>query len=121
MTLEDRILELEDRVAQLEAELGLSQSSTRIEAVRRLGLKPTTAKVVLAIYDAGGKVVTHQFLEEEILDSAHVYSEGITKVHVCLARKVLGKQAIRTSQGYGFYMLEDGRAVIERALQGMAA
>lgn len=62
-----RCEELEERVAWLESELGLQRNETRVAKVATaLRVNPQAARLVLALYDAKGRVVTKHQLWEAI-------------------------------------------------------
>lgn len=114
-----RCADLEERVAWLERELGMVRDIERHHRFRRAArLIPSTAEVVLRLYDAAGGVVTNaQILE--MLPSGRLEKDvltNLTKVHMCRARRALGRDVVETQWGVGYRMTPQGRARVRAIL-----
>lgn len=116
-----RCEELEERVAWLESELGIQVDITAIERLRRYFLaqarqqgrsRAGAARFVMALYGLKGRAATRlQLLDATARDEA---DEGrapkIIDVWVCIARRVLGHEAIETVWGSGYRLTAEGQA-----------
>jgi DNA-binding response OmpR family regulator len=117
----ERIADLEYQVAYLRERLeGRFDASAQV--CERLGLTPQLARLLLLLYHAGGRLVTHQWLEHE-LPNGKPFSERETpdamKVLVSLLRKRIGWDSIETKWGYGYRLTAQGMELAERAVQGI--
>jgi len=109
---------LRDEVAELRKALGLSGRLTDQRAIERaFGLSRQRARLLLALYDAGGKVVPRATLDSVVL-GAGAYEDGSDnlKVIVCFVRRVLGADIIDTAEG-GYALSRAGRALVASALK----
>jgi DNA-binding response OmpR family regulator len=114
-----RCAELEERIAYLESELGLQRDADQVgrihDLMRRAGMPGSTggraqaAEMVMALYRAGGRpVTTWQLLDAVPSPSRADRGPNIVKVWVVVARKALGRDAIRTVWGKGYAITEAG-------------
>lgn len=116
--LEERVAGLEDEVAYLRSEMGLSVSATRVGLVRAaLKLRPGCCKMLLAMFDAKGRVLNRFQLAE-----AHAHPNGgdtlrAVNVHMCLIRKRLGQESIEGVWGVGYRLTDAGRDKLARILE----
>lgn len=116
--------EMAERVAFLEAELGLRITAGEIEAVRvGFGLRPGAVHLVLALYAAKGAVVSVPQLEDAVPPKDHARERvaKIIDVYVCGVRKVAGKDFIRTAWAQGYYLPPESMAKVEGVLATHAA
>src|SRR5690348_2692281 len=104
---------LRDEVAELRRALGLSGRLSDQRAIQRaFNLTPGQARLVQALYDAGGKVVPRSTLDTVVL-TPRGYEDGAdsVKVHVSRARAVLRAEFIETADG-GYALSQTGRALV---------
>lgn len=116
-----RCRELEDRIADLEVELGMRQDVREVDRLAKaLRLKATAVHLLLCLRDAKGRVVPAWALEQALpkKDRAKEREYDNAKVHVCHIRKALGADAIETSWGRGYRLTPQGE---ERVKQIVAA
>lgn len=113
----ERCEELEEEVAYLKSELGIREAGERIHLLRAaLGVRPAVASFLLRLYDARGKLVTHQQLVDALpavwcdREDRH---EPITRVYCAYARKALGRDGIETVWREGYRLSATARDRIE--------
>lgn len=114
--------ELRERVAWLESELGIQREADTVrrirEALKDTQSRPQVAQLLAALYAANGRPMSrYQILEA--LPTKHDNDERgsqLISVLVCHARKALGKAAINTVWGHGFYLTPLGMAKVREAL-----
>ena len=121
----DRCEELEERVKWLEGELGLQHSARESSVVgETFGLTPMETWFVLAIYKARGRPVDRNWLLDSRPYSKAFRSEypsiNMLRVYITKVRKGVGKDAIGTQWGVGYYMTPEGIAKIDAALKEKA-
>lgn len=113
---------LEEEIAYLRSELGIQVSLTDQASLRReYGMPRGDAALALRLYNAHGRVVSAESLEESI-PSRHggPVSDRCVKivdVYICRIRKALGFEAIATACGLGYQMTPAGQEKIRRALE----
>lgn len=116
--------ELRERVAWLEAELGLRGEAEALDALNMaFGLARGVAQIVMRLYRAKGHLVTKAMLEEAI-DHKFASDEPCRKfveVYIGRARRALGFAAIRTAPGLGYAMQPEGLGRIDAILSAYAA
>jgi len=130
----DRCSELEEKIAWLEGELGLQMRQTDLAKVQRYlhvaagisalggGKATSVAEVVLALYQARGRVVSKLQLMEAAPPDSALYDERnpkIVDVWIWRARNGLGSGAIGTSWGRGYYLTPEGLAKVSRILSDL--
>ena len=106
-----------DEIAELRSALGLSGRLTEQRAIERtFGLTRQQARLLQALYDAGGKVVPRLTLDSLVL-KPEIYEDGsdALKVIVCRVRAKLGHEIIDTAEG-GYAITQAGRAMVSSAL-----
>lgn len=102
-------------VQELRAALGLSGRLTEQRAIeRRFKLTRAQAKIVQALYDAGGRVVPRATLDAVALRDAAEGGDSL-KTHICRIRALIGADVIDTAEG-GYAMTPVGRALVYSAL-----
>jgi DNA-binding response OmpR family regulator len=125
-----RCMELEERVAYLEGELGLRLQADQVARLREVLLGATMgvtrgraqpAEAVLALYRAKGRPVTKWQLMDAVPPASGVANDDerdpkIVNVWVCVARKGLGADAISTVWGRGYQMTVAGMARVTEIL-----
>lgn len=120
MTAAERIAELEEEVAYLRGELGLMKTADDVAKLRRaFRLTPQEAHLVLALYGAHGRPLSHYQLLERIpsIWRGEHCSDNLTRVYVSKARKKLGiADYIATLWGHGFCLTPAGMDLIKAAL-----
>ncbi len=121
--LEDRIADLEERVAYYESEIGIIRRSTRVSYLReRTGVPQGQLLIVLALYDARGKVLSRfQILERAgpMLERNEDRSPKIVDAQLCLANHRYFGPVFRSQRGLGYSMTSEGIAKIDALLQGL--
>lgn len=125
-----RCEELEERVAWLESELGL-QRDADVEA-RMLAAFPHQAGVpyhpsrrgalraLLALYQAKGRPVTHLQILEAVPPANGGDDErtsNLVATWVCVARRIVGRDAIESVWGKGYRLTPTGLARVSAALE----
>jgi len=116
-----RCAELEEEVAYLKSELGLTQDTSSVHALRgRFKIDPQQARLLLTLYEANGRTLTTVFLHEAISSREHTFGSKLVHVRVMRLRKVLGKPAIETLYGLGYRLSAEGRALVCSALEDLA-
>lgn len=110
---------MREEVAELRAALGLSGSLTvRRDIAKAWGLTAGQARVVQALYDAGGRVVPRATLDHYCLTEAGAENGADSlKAHVCRIRAKLGRDAIETTYGGGYSMTDAGRTLVATSLR----
>lgn len=119
-SLEDRIEALEERVAYLEGELGLSIELTRVADVAELGMMSCAARAALALHDAGGRVLSpYQILDAVPSQDGNDERDTLSMVHALVSkiRKALGAGAVATAWGLGYRITPAGSARLSAALE----
>lgn len=101
-----RCEELEAEVAVLKGELGLSLDAGQLVAVRAAyGLSKGQARVVLALYLAGGKPLSRFVLERALRgDDADPYENNTIAQFALQVRARIGRDFIETVNGLGYMM-----------------
>jgi two-component system, OmpR family, response regulator len=96
-------------------ELGLRRRDGEIGAVmHRLGLTATQAKLMVLMYEAKGRVISHGNLISELpMDGDH----KSLKTTVCRMRRVLGEGLIDTRKGFGYALSPAGLSRVLGALR----
>lgn len=118
----DRCQELEERVRWLEDELGYRHDAREASVVgETFGLTPMETWFALTLYKARGRPVERGWLLDSRPYSKAYRSEcptiNMLRVYIVKVRKGLGKDAIGTDWGSGYYMTEEGIARIDAALK----
>jgi DNA-binding response OmpR family regulator len=123
----ERCEELQEEVAYLRNELGLQVTASEVYAVTTaLSIRPQAARLAIAMYRAGGRLMTNmqmfeaipQVLGEKFNDDR---STKLVDVQVCNLRKAMGADAIATVWGKGRALTPAGRARIAAILEPMKA
>lgn len=111
-----------DEISELRAALGLSGRLTEQRLIERaFGLSRQQARLIQALYDAGGKVVPRLTLDSLVLrDGAFEDGSDALKTIVCRTRAIVGRDIIDTAEG-GYAMTQAGRALVLSALTIAAA
>ena len=113
--------DLRERIAWLESELGLRVDPGKAETVRRaLKVTPQAASILLALFQAGGQMVSRAMLDDAMpaVRRDPDFSTNVVDVMVCKARKRLGRDAIENVWGRGYRMTPDGLARVGAILAG---
>jgi DNA-binding response OmpR family regulator len=111
-----RVAELEEEVAYLKSELGLSIEATRIDAVKRaIGVPPRCAKLLLALHDAHGRVLrVHQL--EAAIGGEDDRIAGSKIVNVLVWRLRRAGDLVRNTWGLGYAITPLGAERVRQAL-----
>ena len=115
MTDADRIADLQERIAYLERELGLSLEQTRIARLIGYGMTRSQAHVVLALHQAAGRTLSADQLDDT-LPRGERDARNFIKVITNRARAIVGADAIETVRGVGYRISGNGAARVERML-----
>ena len=132
MTREDALLA---RIAELEAELAEWRAYDAQEwrerddvdllhrLKKRLGLRPTPARIALMLYEANGQPVHSEKLRinrlkpgKNMPDDTRMSEDKNVSVAIVHTRRVLGSSAIETVWGYGYKMSPLGLEKMKGAL-----
>lgn len=114
-----RCAELEEEVAYLKGELGLSIDTTLNNELRdRHNLSPSDARLLCVLSDAKGRVLSRVQLAEAI-GSESINADSL-EVYVWRIRKRLGKEAIKTAWGQGYAIGPLGAKAVTEARKAVA-
>lgn len=116
--------ELEEEVAFLRDELGLSKQGARAAAlVTAFGVTAMEAQLIAVLFGAKGRPVSNLILEERLETARNKGGSrpGFIGVYVCRLRKYLGPLSITNVWGQGYAMSPEGLAKVSAALEGAAA
>jgi len=119
MNQAERIEQLEEEVAYLRSELGLAQEAGQVAKLRQAGLRPTGARILLALHTSNGRVLSRGFIEDNFTSA--VDSNKITDVYINGIRKAIGHDAVGTAWGQGFFITEVGKQRVNQLLSNTAA
>lgn len=117
----NRCADLEEQVAWLKSELGLSVERTDVDKVRRaFGLRPNEAWIVLRLAKAGGRVVSYEQLLDEMpsLTGNDDRHKSNISTHICRIRSKTDRHGVETARSVG---LRIGPWLAERLPQVLAA
>lgn len=112
-SLEERVAELEEEVAYLKRELGLSLHLSHLRALTAQGLTLGEARVILALYHAKGRPLN----ADQIADATNRMPASI-KVLVCRARRA--EFGVETRYGLGYSLNTESRAHVAEILEQAA-
>lgn len=110
LSLAKRVAELEEVVAYLKSELGLSIAETNVSALTAIGLERGQARAVMAMYDAKGRTLS----VFQIGDAASL-EPACVKQAVCRARRCI--PGIKTEYGRGYSLTIVGQTYVQRLLR----
>ncbi len=117
MTDADRIAELEEKVAYLEGELGLSMEAERYGVLRHTyGIRPQSAMILLALYDAN-RPLSRGHLLDLLPTQREDGDDHAISVHVAYLRRILGRGAIRNIWGFGYVITPEGLSKVRSVLE----
>lgn len=108
MTDAERITDLEERVAYLEGELGLSINATRLGRLMAFGMQCSQAHIALALYQANGRVLSADQLDDA-LPTGEREPRNFVKVAINRVRGAIGADCIETVNGLGYRATDVGR------------
>lgn len=114
--------ELQAEVEWLKSELGLVEDEVALDALRRTGLSPACARIVLALYSRRGRVVS-RFTLDDLLPNVHGHereSTSIVGVLICRIRKLLPEGGLETLWGKGYSLTPGGMAWVADKLPAAA-
>lgn len=116
--------ELEEEVAYLRGELGLTISAAAVGAVKAAtGMSDGPARVLLALYHSKGRPLA----KYQILDAAPAQrterdrDPKLADVWINRIREAAGHDTVRTIWGRGHAITPDGIIVVDRALKAAGA
>ena len=99
--LEERVADLEEEVAYLKSELGLSSDLTKVAALMDCGLTRGEARAVVALRSTNGRVLSRS----QVADATGLTDQTV-KVVVCrVSNKMAG---IETARGLGYRLTSEG-------------
>ena len=117
--------ELEEEVAYLRSELNTVKDERATLAIRRtFDLAPTETAFLLALYNVRGRTVSHWMFDEMVPPTTgRDRDPGVAAVYIWRIRKALGRDAIKSEWGRGYFLTPSGIADVEKALtaEGVAA
>lgn len=108
----NRIADLEERVAYLERELGLSRDLTRVGSLVAKGWRGNPARIALALAYANGRILSDAQLADALPDRDRADDSNNIKAHMWWVRKMMGYDAVETVRGIGYRMTPKGCAAI---------
>jgi len=115
-----RIAALEDEIAYLKSELGLSQAAhPRLMLQHVFALAPQESWLLNTLYQAHGRVLNREFLAENVPGFHDERDPQLINVLVSKLRRKLGRERsyIRYLHGYrGYQLSADGMALCAYAL-----
>jgi len=114
-----RCEDLEEEVAYLRRELAIANAQDVTDRLRRhFRLSGQQATVLAALYNARGRNLTQDFLED-IAPPIHGHDRQPKhmQVQICNIRNKVGRQAIETSYGAGYRITDLGRLLCDEALE----
>jgi DNA-binding response OmpR family regulator len=108
----------------MESELRAERGARIVpELAIRLGIGGQSARVLAALYQANGRVLRREFLQDHVMPS--VQSEPCSTKHLDVTilriRKAAGFGAVQTHTGLGYSITSLGQLVCEEALERRAA
>lgn len=113
--LEEENAHLREQVAYLRSELGDMVTANEARALRRaIYMEPKQALILLRLYHARGRVVTH-FQLAETLGPDGTYNA--VKVHLSRLRKLFGVDLVENVYGRGYALTARGLEMIGAALE----
>ena len=123
--LEQRNADLEERIALLESELGLTKDATLLAEIKdRLGLKPAEAALLQVLYSAPIGRVTRNWTLLEQLPSKGAGSDRdlkIIDVYICRIRKALRAafdiDGVETVHSLGYRLSSEARLRLSSLLE----
>lgn len=114
MTPQDRIEQLEEQVAYLKSELGLTKDASQLACLKEnLRLTDKQAEILMALRASNGRVISPGFLLDNFTNAT---DEKVIDIHVCRIRKTIGFNTIGTVRGKGFYITSEGKSRVDLAL-----
>lgn len=116
----ERIADLEDRVAYLEDDLAIALRTDQIASLCRIGLRPSAAHIVLALYKTG-RTMSDEALFERMPRPAEGETIKGVQSHIHRARKTIGYDIIETVRSIGYRLTAAGHALVKNALEGTTA
>jgi DNA-binding response OmpR family regulator len=111
--------ELEEEVAYLRSELGVSVDVERVDALRNaFGVMRCVAQMIFVLRAANGRMVPNVRLDEMLpgISRDPAYAKGYIKSLASHIRRSLGADAIRTAWGQGYALTPEGIAKVDAAL-----
>lgn len=107
---------LRETVQRLERELALRQRHSELAAIQvTFAVHPQVAQVILALYQAKGRTLTSEYLQEVLGIGG---DKNNVRVQICRARDGMGSStAIETMSSAGWRMTVEGMSAVLAALQ----
>ena len=112
--LHQRMADMEEELAYLRSEVGLSIRSTQIRVLKDLGMGSHHARVILALRAARGRTLS-VFQVAEAAD----LTPGSAKTVVCAAKRWL--PMIKNQRGAGYYLTKEGQEWVDETLRNDSA
>ena len=106
--------DMEEEIAYLRSEVGLSIRSTQIRALTDIGMASHHAKVVLALRGAKGRTLS----VFQVAEAAGL-TPGSAKTTVCAAKRWV--PGIKNQRGAGYYFTKEGQEWVDDLLRQDAA
>lgn len=114
MTDADRIARLEEENAWLRRELGDMVTANELRDLRRaIPMEPKQAKLILRLYHARGRVVTHAQLADTLGPEGTISS---VKVHFSRLRHLFGQSLVENAYGLGYALTPQAIRLVAAAL-----
>jgi DNA-binding response OmpR family regulator len=119
-----RLVTLEDRIAELEAENAWLKDQLaerfRPDAVLApaLGLTGGQSAILLMLYAARGRVVSKHFMDDQmtLYKNKERMSDRAIEVQIHHLRRKIGYDLIKNVWGLGYLLTEEGRRLVGEAL-----
>lgn len=117
--------ELEEEVAYLRGELNEATTERTFAGLRRaFALAPTETRFLLALYEARGRTLSRWIFDEKVPPvTGQDRQSNVVAVYIWRIRQTLGRDAIKSEWGRGYFLTPSGIADVEKALtaEGVAA
>ena len=115
--------ELEEEVAYLRGELNEAASERIFASLRRaFGLAPTETRFLIALYEARGRTLSHWIFDEKVPPvTGQDRRSNVVAVYIWRIRQALGRGAVKSEWGRGYYLTAEGTETVSRAIEGAAA
>jgi DNA-binding response OmpR family regulator len=109
--------ELEEEIAYWRSEFCVVQEDQALQSLRKaFAWTPVTSRYALALREAGGRTVARWLLDGEV-PSKQGRDSNSAAVQICLIRRSLGHNAVKTDWGRGYAITPEGAAKLNAVLK----
>jgi DNA-binding response OmpR family regulator len=115
--------ELEEEVAYHRSELNEAATERNFTSLRRaFALAPTETRFLLALYEARGRTLSKWIFDEKVPPvTGQDRQSNVVAVYICRIRHAIGRGAVKSEWGRGYYLTPEGAETVSRAIDGAAA